>query len=530
MLEPPSILLIEDEPCLRENLQLLLQSEGYHIRTASNSAEGIQKVAEEPYDLVITDISAPKVHGFQVMEYLNAYFPETVVVAITGHGSTESAIEALRRGAYDYLSKPFNVDIMKSSIKRALEKARLQKTLCYYMKELERQEDEHTHELTEANQKLEQSLADLQAMQEHLIQVEKLSALGELVAGVAHELNNPLTVILGNAELLVSRAAGDAKVKGQLERICDAVARCQQIVKSLLSFARKQKPTKAYIDVNSLCKSVLNLLAYQLKVSNITLEKRFDADLPKTMADPHQLQQVFVNLVTNAYQAMSSYRGRGKLVVATKRYNDMIQIAFRDDGPGIAQEHQRKIFDPFFTTKDQGTGLGLGIAYGIIKEHGGTITVQSALGEGATFRIELPVINRLQVAAKPTNGQPRASEHKRVLVVDDEESNARLLVEIVRHLGHQAEVVSSSQEALERIAKQEYDLIFADMKMPQIDGSRLHQGVEVLQPELARQIVFTTADAVSDATRAFLQRVGCPLVMKPFRIAAIEAIICSSPV
>src|SRR5262249_59146959 len=112
--------------------------------------------------------------------------------------------------------------------------------------------------------------------------------------------------------------------KGQLERICDAVARCQQIVKSLLSFARKQKPTKAYIDVNSLCKSVLNLLAYQLKVSNITLEKRFDADLPKTMADPHQLQQVFVNLVTNAYQAMSSYRGRGQLVAAATRHNDLL--------------------------------------------------------------------------------------------------------------------------------------------------------------------------------------------------------------
>ena len=139
---------------------------------------------------------------------------------------------------------------------------------------------------------------------------------------------------------------------------------------------------------------MLNLLAYQLKVSDIALEKRFDRALPKTMADPYQLQQVFVNLVTNAYQAMSSSRGRGNLVVETQRGYGVIQITFRDDGPGIAPEHQRRIFDPFFTTKEQGTGLGLSISYGIIKEHGGEITVQSAPGAGTTFLIELPIIER----------------------------------------------------------------------------------------------------------------------------------------
>src|SRR5215471_7617977 len=529
MVEQPSILLIEDELRLRHNLQLLLQSEGYRIATAPNGVEGIQKMAEAPYDLVITDIMMPKMDGFEVMDYLKAHFPDTVVVAMTGYVSTESAIEALRHGAYDYLSKPFDFDIMKITIERALEKVRLQKTLRHYMDELEQKVEERTAELTEANQKLEQSLADLQTMQEHLIQAEKLSALGELIAGVAHELNNPLTIILGNTELLASRVAVDAKVQGQLDRIGEAGARCQQIVKSLLSFARKQKPTKTYIDINALCESVLGLLNYQLKVSNIALEKQFDANLPKTMADLYQLQQVFVNLVTNAYQAMSSYRGRGQLVVETKQAHGMIQVVFHDDGPGIAQEHQRKIFDPFFTTKEQGTGLGLSISYGIIKEHGGEITVQSTQGAGATFLIELPIMDRAQPDAELLQGQARTSKRKRVLVVDDEESNARHLLEIVRHLGHQGEAVSSDQEAMDKIAQQEYDLIFAEMK-PRISGQRLHQGVEALRPELARQIVFTAADTVSEATREFLEHIGCPLVMKPFRIAAIEAIICSSPV
>jgi len=451
MIAQSSILLIEDEPRLRHTLQLLLQSVGYQLTTAPNGAEGMRKVAEKPYDLVITDIMMPEMNGFQVMDYLKAHCPETVVVATTGRVSTESAIEALRRGAYDYLSKPFNFDSMKITIEHALEKGRLQKTLRDYMNELERQVEERTSELTEANQKLEKSLADLQAVQEHLIQAEKLSALGELVTGVAHELNNPLTVILGNAELLAPRAAVDTKVQGQLGRICEAAARCQQIVKSLLSFARKQKPTQTYSDINALCESVCNLLTSQLQVSNIALEKWFDPALPKTMADTHQLQQVFVNLVTNAYQAMSSYRGRGKLTVETKWGHGMIQIAFGDDGPGIAQEHQGKIFDPFFTTKEQGTGLGLSIAYGIIKEHGGEIAVQSTPGVGATFLIELPIIDRLQPAAEPANGPPRTSRRKRVLVVDDAESHARLL-EIVRHLGHQGEAVSSDQEAIDKIA------------------------------------------------------------------------------
>jgi len=404
--EQPAILLIEDELRLRNNLQILLQREGYRVTTAQNGAEGIKKAEEEPYDLVITDIVTPEMDGFQVMDYLKAHLPDTVVLAMTGYVSTASAIEALRRGAYDYLSKPFDIDIMKITIERALEKVRLQKALRRHMGELEEKVEERTRELTEANQKLGKSLVDLKAAQEHLIQAEKLSALGELIAGVAHELNNPLSTIALSAELATSTVASEGRVKTHLERIGEATIRCQQIVKSLVSFARKQKPEMAYIDINALCDKVLDLVVYQLKVDNIELEKRFDERLPQTMADPHQLQQVFVNLATNAYQAMSSGTGRGKLVVETKAGDGVIHIGFHDDGPGISKEHQRKIFDPFFTTKADGTGLGLSISYGIIKEHGGEISVQSAPGKGTTFLIEVPITKRSQPAREPTNGEP----------------------------------------------------------------------------------------------------------------------------
>ena len=389
--EQPAILLIDDEPRLRNNLQILLRREGYLVTSAQNGHEGVKKAQEQPFDLVVTDIVMPDGDGFYVMDYVKSHLPDTLVLAMTAHVSMDSAVEALRAGAYDYLSKPFDFDIMKITIDRALEKVRLQKTVRRYTSELEQKVQERTRELTESNQKLEQSLTELKAAQEHLIQAEKLSALGELIAGVAHELNSPLSTITLNAQLVTLGASLEGNTKTQVERISDAATHCQRIVKSLVSFARKHKPEMAYIDINALCDKVLDLLAYQLKVSHVALEMKLDPALPQTMADPHQLQQVFVNLASNASQAMGNHAGRGKLTVATRAVNGAVEIRFQDDGPGISKEHQRKIFDPFFTTKADGTGLGLSISYGIVKEHGGEITVQSEIGSGTTFVVRLPI-------------------------------------------------------------------------------------------------------------------------------------------
>src|SRR5262245_60263913 len=188
MAQQPSILLIEDEANLRHNLGVLLQSEGYYVVSAADGAQGICKLKEEPFDLVITDVVMPEVDGFQVMEYLNEHAPEVVVVAMTAYVSTESAIEALRRGAYDYLPKPFDVDVMQTVIKRALERARMQKAFHHYMAELERQVEECTRNLAEANLHLEQSARELRAIQEQLVQTGRFCALGEVTASVAQEL------------------------------------------------------------------------------------------------------------------------------------------------------------------------------------------------------------------------------------------------------------------------------------------------------------------------------------------------------
>ena len=236
MPEAAAILLIEDEARLCKNLQTLLQLEGYRVITAANGLEGLNILQQESFDLVITDVVMPHMDGFQVMDHLREHCPDTVVVAITAYVSTESAIDALRHGAYDYIAKPFDFDLMHLVIKRALEKARMQKAFRHHMSELERLIAERTRDLSETNEFLRRSLVDLQAVQEQLILTEKIRTLGELTAVVAHELRDPLGLIIGFTQVLKEMAPPGSTMKAKLEEVTQAAARCHQIVDSLFAF------------------------------------------------------------------------------------------------------------------------------------------------------------------------------------------------------------------------------------------------------------------------------------------------------
>ncbi|HUK91020.1 MAG TPA: ATP-binding protein, partial [Blastocatellia bacterium] len=227
-------------------------------------------------------------------------------------------------------------------------------------------------------------------------QSEKLSGLGQLVAGVAHELNNPLTSVIGYSQLALANSLADGPLKTQLQTIHQEGARARRIVQNLLSFARQHKPGRTKTDINQLLRACLDLRVYHQATSNMIVERRL-SDLPMIFADPHQLQQVFLNIIINAEQAILGAKPGGNLVVSTKvrerADGNWVEILIADDGPGIAPELLGRVFDPFFTTKDvgKGTGLGLSISYGVIKEHSGRIRVESELGKGASFIIELPV-------------------------------------------------------------------------------------------------------------------------------------------
>jgi CheY-like chemotaxis protein len=523
MLEQPSILLIEDEANLRHNLTVLLEDEGYRVACAEDGAEGIQKLQEELFDLVITDVVMPKVDGFQVMEYLKDHCPDIVAVAITAYVSTESAIEALRRGAYDYLAKPFDVDLLQLVIKRALEKGRMQKAFRHYMGELERKVEERTRNLTEANTHLEQSMGELRAAQEQLMQTEQFRALGEVTAVVAHELGDSLAMIVGFAQVLAKMAPAESRMEAQLEQIGEVAFRCHEIVKNLVDLPWKQAPQKAQTNLNDLCEQMLAGLAYQADLSRIVVERRLNRSLPPIMADPHQLLQAFTNIALNASKTIMSYRGGGRLMVETKQGESVIQIAFQVEGLGLAKGLQQGLLDPFLTARESTGGLGLSLAYGIIKEHKGQIVVHSTPGEGATYVVELPIRESLPAPAELPSHDHQSIGRRRVLVVDADEKNLALLQEIMRHLGHEAEGGSSAQQALQKISDRDYDLIITDMHLPGMDGLHLYQRLMAIRPGLAQRVIFISAGVIGDEVGVFLERIGCPLIRKPFSVADIEA-------
>ncbi|MFH1560432.1 MAG: ATP-binding protein [Chloroflexota bacterium] len=253
--------------------------------------------------------------------------------------------------------------------------------------------------LTKTNETLWKANEDLKAAHAQSIESAKLAAVGQLVSGVAHELNNPLASMWGLAQLTMERNL-DEPTKGEVEMILTEAERSLRIVQNLLSFARPSERLKVDTSVNAVVKDALELRRYALEVSNIKLVEHLHPDLPLTYADPHGIQQVVLNLIINAEQAMLAAHGGGRLLVRTEQVGHMIHLEITDNGPGIPPENLAVIFDPFFTTKDvgKGTGLGLSICYGTIQQHGGRIRVQSELDKGATFIVELPIVPAITTA------------------------------------------------------------------------------------------------------------------------------------
>jgi len=254
-------------------------------------------------------------------------------------------------------------------------------------------ERKHAEEkLMAAHAQLQDAHEQLKASQEQLIQSAKMAAVGQLVSGVAHEVNNPLMAIAGYAEMLLKKAEDESSQR-RLQRLHGETTRAIAIVQNLLSFARKRELEKVPVSVNENLESVIQLRAYEMSLENIEIETDFAPDIPTAMGDFQQLQQVFLNLLINAEQAIKGASDSGKVVIRTRQADGRTRVTFVDDGPGIPEEAQSRIFEPFFTTKGdgEGTGLGLSICYGIIEDHGGKITVESKEGQGTAFTIELPV-------------------------------------------------------------------------------------------------------------------------------------------
>jgi signal transduction histidine kinase len=397
--------------------------------------------------------------------------------------------------------------------------------------EVAREFNRMTTNLQASRVELERAMQTVKLTQEQLIQREKLSAVGMFVAGVAHELNNPLTAVVGLSELLKSLPAG-ASPREYHDRIAKSAMRCHKIVHSLLSFSRQQPAERKLIQAHDVVGEVLDVMAYELRTNGIKVICEFTEVLAPIVADSHQLQQVFVNILSNARQAMEPAGRGGQITIRTWQSESTVCLEVADNGPGIRPENLARIFDPFFTTKPvgRGTGLGLSLCYGIIQEHGGRILAQSEFGKGAVFRIELPAAPKVEEAANSTESdggitELHASRRYDILIVDDEPWIRDLAGDILRRDGHAVVLASGGMQALSKIAKQKFDVIVSDWKMPEMNGIQLYEHLQATDPAVARRMMLMTGDLVNHAIQDFLNQNGITCLSKPFVIGEFRSAV-----
>lgn len=384
-----------------------------------------------------------------------------------------------------------------------------------------------TRDVTEKKKAAE----ELSRQREKLYQREKLAALGSLLASVAHELNNPLSVVVARAVLLEER--GGAATHAAAVKIRTAAERCARIVRTFLAMARQQPPERAPVHIKDVVGAALDMTSYVLRTSGVEMELDFSADAPPILADADQLHQVLMNLIINAQQALQDQAPPRRISIVS-RYDaaaDTIRLTVADNGPGIPKALRGRIFEPFFTTKPTGlgTGVGLSVSLGIVEAHGGTLTVECPASGGTIFEITLPVQTSVTGEAdRRRNQDERKVEQLAMLVVDDEVEVREALTDILQSAGHDVVAVASGSEALNRMSESSFDAILTDMRMPDLDGRSLYHSIEQRWPERAERVVFVTGDTLTWNLREFAQACGRPVIEKPFmpndvRRIALEA-------
>ena len=524
------ILIIDDEQGIRDFLSYELGRQGYMVLAAKDGEKGVEKLREEKFDLVISDIKMPRMDGIQLLQSAKKIDPDLEIIMATGFGTIEMAVNAMKKGAYDFVQKPFNLEEILAIIERALEKSELKTMIAVYesskavfaMSKLDellpvmievskkiipaedvsvmlydannslsmaattlkgneakiaarismaekvvksllpqkepsiliydsyfseiRNNDDQIYSLlicplhakdhyygllmaarmsgsdqfnksdlrhaTILGSQISQAIAntklygeleskikelynayhELENTQAQLMHAEKMVAVGQMAAGIAHELNNPLTVVIGYTELLLDSAEIPSDLKLDLEKVHHESVRCREIIKNLLLFARRKEPDVQDVNINSLLDNVLDLLYHEFVSDNIKIIKEYTKEPTVVKGDVNQLQQVLFNILINSQQAMAG-RDDKRIKISTAITGGNVSINITDNGCGIAPDNVSKIFDPFFTTKDanNGTGLGLSISYGIVKQHNGKLSAQSEQGKGTSLIVELPL-------------------------------------------------------------------------------------------------------------------------------------------
>lgn len=460
----PKILIVDDDPKMTDSLRAVLDGRGYEIMTTNCARTALRYLNELDFDLALLDIMMPEMSGFQIMDSMDREDINIMFIIMTGDASIESAVEAVRKGANDYIRKPFEPDELLIRVENALKQKRLS--------------DERR-----------QARAEKRNLENQLRQSHKMEAIGTLAGGIAHDFNNMLGIIIGNAELAAEALPEGTQVRQYIMRILAASTRAEEMINRLLSFSRMTDLEKSPIRLDEVVGETLNLLRSSLP-TNIEIREEIQ-DIPFIIhSDPAQINQILLNLCTNAAHAMQEsggilgirlekeMRDEGSMMKSGElKSGSYCKLVVSDTGHGIDGDIIDRIFDPYFTTKEsgKGTGMGLAVVHGIVKNHGGDIRVYSETGKGAEFYVYLPLDDE-GVPDKRTESAKelqRGEEH--ILVVDDEHMIVDIMKEMLEHLGYQATVFNSSLDALEEFRKRpgDYDLVMTDMTMPGMTGDRL---------------------------------------------------------
>jgi two-component system NtrC family sensor kinase len=389
-------------------------------------------------------------------------------------------------------------------------------------------EAHYTASLVDVSER-QQARLEIERQRESLRQSEKLSAMGSLLAGVAHELNNPLAIVMGRAGLLEDKLQ-DGPLQGDAQRIREAAERCGRIVRTFLNMARARPPRRAPVALNDIVRAAADMLAYTLRSHGIALELLLDPALPPLMGDADQLGQVLLNLLVNAQHALAvgtSNAEPRRISVSTgveaRRpggREPRVWLRVQDNGPGVPPEVRDRLFDPFFTTKAEGlgTGLGLSVSRSLLREHGGDLILEAS-ERGASFRLSLPISGVPDPGTDEASATDATDEPAplRLLVVDDEPELAALMRETLEGAGYEVAIAESGAVALALLLEARFDAIVSDLRMPEVDGAELWRAVQALHPALAQRTLFVTGDILSPAAAEFLRGSGCPALEKPFQ-------------
>ena len=497
------VLVVEDDAALAKLERRNLENDGFSVETSATVAEALQAVRRQPPDAVIIDVHLPDGNGLKLLVALKESDFSGPLLFMTSEENEDVAVAAFRGGAKEYLLKNLpNLRDLARKVRAAIE----------------------SHEEEIEKERLQSENARLKESLQH---ADKLATLGTMIAGLAHELNNPLTSVLGLSQLHLTVDEPGDKARADWETIEKSVQRCRTIIQNLLSISRKKASARAPSDLAALVQQCLDLRRYEWRVHNIACEEDLPLGQPSFPVDPCEFQQIVLNLALNAEQALVARGRQGRIRVSIRVDEAGARLAVEDDGPGVPPEARDRVFEAFFTTKPvgQGTGLGLSICARIAASYGGLLRFETPTGGGARFILELPRPVTAAPAQSAVEPGRHGGERLRILVVDDEPAILDLLRRFLTAEGHSITTGSNFPAALETLRRETFDLLLSDMMMP---GMSIQEFLRIVSKEgFDRRMKLALISGSFQGWEAEQLLAGrkIPLIQKPFNLAAIRRML-----